>query len=207
MSDQRSKEWFEMRRGRATASEIHNIMGIKGMGATGESYAFKKACEIVYGIDEDEDQYVSFDVKRGIALEPLAFQKFKELMYLNFVDVTEAYFYPYGEDAGASPDANVGDSQIAEFKCPRPEKIFRLIAKGEEAIDAVYKDQMQFQMLCSNSLRCHFFNYGIYNSKEIWHHIVVERNEKRIELMKERLKEFIKLRDEFVEYLIKNQQF
>ena len=44
-SNQRSEEWFKQREGRATASEIHKLMGIKGLGETGKTYAFEKAIE------------------------------------------------------------------------------------------------------------------------------------------------------------------
>lgn len=204
--EQRSKEWFEVRRGRATASDINKILGAKAFGETGKTYAFEKAVEVVFGLDE-EDSFESADMKRGVQLEPLAFNKFKEIMYLNFVTVTEALFYPYTNDAGASPDGNVGNDEVLEIKCPRPNKFFGLVAKGIDAIDQCYIDQMQMQMLCSNSKRCHFFNYIIFNGKEMWHSIVVERDEKRIEFIKERLKEFVKTRNEYIELLIKNKQF
>lgn len=206
MSEQRSKEWFKERRGRATASDITNILGQKAFGLTGESYAFEKAIELVYGLDE-ENNFESFDMKRGVELERFAFRKFKELKYLEFKDVTEAYFYTYTNDAGASPDGNVDFDEILEIKCPRPNKFFKLVAKGIEAIDQVYKDQMQMQMLCSNSKRCYFFNYIIYNGKEMWHEIVVERDETRIDFIKERLKDFVKIRNEYVKYLTQKQQF
>ena len=71
---QRSKEWFEARRGKFTSSEIHKLMGIKGLGKTGETYCFEKACEVVFGIDEDAN-FESFDMQRGTELEPYAFEK------------------------------------------------------------------------------------------------------------------------------------
>ena len=204
--EQRSKEWFETRKGRFTASKISDLLGVKGLGLTGESYAFEKASEIVYGLDE-EDNFTSYDMQRGITLEPLAFRKFQEIKYLEFIEVKESYFFPYGEDAGASPDGLVGDDAILEIKSPRSTKFFNLVAKGISAIDKAYIDQIQMQMLCSNSVRCHFFNYIIFNGKEMWHEIIVDRDDERIELIKQRIKEAVKLRNEFVEYLIKNQQF
>lgn len=206
MNQQRSKEWYSERAGRFTASEIHKLLGVKGLGETGNTYCFEKAVELVFGLSEDDD-YQSADMRRGIELEPLAFSKFKELMYLEFKEVTEAYFYPYGDDAGASPDANVDKDAIAEFKCPRHNKFFALVAKGAEAIDPTYKDQMQTQMLCSNSKRCHFFNYIIFNGKEMWHEIIVNRDDARIEFIKERIKEGVIKRDEYVKQLIKNKQW
>lgn len=203
---QRSQEWFDVRKGRFTASEIHNLLGKQGMGKTGESYCFKLASEIVFGIDEEEN-FESWDMKRGRQLEPVAFEKFKELKYLDFVDVQEAYFFPYGDDAGASPDGITSDEGGLEIKCPRPMKLFQLINEGLSGIDPVHMSQMQMQMMCSNSKHVYYFNYIIFKGKPHWHEIKVNRNEETIGLIKERLISAIKLRNEYVEYLIKQKQF
>lgn len=207
MSEQRTPEWYEMRRGRFTASGIHKLLGVKGLGATGESYAFEKAVEIVFGLEDEDEKLISWDMKRGIELEPFAFAKFKELMSYDFVDVQECVFFPYGDDAGASPDGLVGSDAILEIKCPNRIKFFRIVADGLKAVDSNYISQMQMQMLCTNSERTHFLNYGIFEGNECWHTILVERNEEMQELIKSRIKEAVKLRDGFVEYLIKNKQF
>lgn len=205
MNSQRSEEWFKMRLGRFTASRISELLGIKGLGLTGENYAFEKACELVFGEDEN-DSFITYDMQRGIDLEPLAFRKFQELKGMNFIDVTNAYFFPYKDYAGASPDGLYFESCL-EIKCPKPTKFFKLVAKGYEEIDKNYIDQMQMQMMCSNSKQCSFFNYIIFNNVEMWHEIVVPRDEKRIELIKERLLEAVSLRDEYVQYLLNEKQF
>lgn len=206
MEKQRSEQWYNERLGKFTASEIHKLLGVKGLGLTGETYAFEKASELVFGIDEEES-FTSYDMQRGVTLEPLAFRKFKELKEMEFIEVKESYFFPYTENAGASPDGVVGDDAILEIKSPRSKKFFNLVAKGYDAIDKEYIAQMQMQMLCSNSKRCHFFNYIIFNGQEMWHEIIVERDEKMIELIKERITEAVKIRDDYKQYLIENKQF
>ncbi len=203
---QRSYEWFDFRLGKFTASEIHKLMGIQGLGKTGETYCFEKACELVFGKDEDEN-FSSYDMQRGVALEPMAFRKFSELKAMEFINVKECTFFPYNEHAGATPDGVVGNDAILEIKCPRSTKFFNLVAKGESEIDKEYFYQMQFQMLCSNSIQAHFFNYIIFKGVEMWHEITVNRCEKTIETIKQRIEIAIKLRDEFVEYLTNNKQF
>lgn len=205
MSQQRTPEWYEMRRGRFTASDIYKLLGVKGLGLTGETLAFEKAVEIVYGIEEEG--FVSYEMQRGIELEPMAFSKFQDIMSYDFIDVNECVFFPYGENAGASPDGLVGNDAILEIKCPNRNKFFRIIADGVKAIDQNYIYQMQMQMLCTNSVKAYFFNYGVFSGKEYWHTLVIQRDEKVQELIKSRIKEATKIRDEFVEYLIKNQQF
>jgi len=206
---QRSKEWFAMRKGRVTGSTVSRILGKEGLKATIgaiENYAEEKAIEIVYGLDE-EDTFESADMKRGTELEPLAFRKFSELMILKFVTVKECTFFPFGKDAGASPDGIVSDDECLEIKCPRPKKFFNLVRVGIPAIDSEYMAQMQFEMLCSNSKRCHFFNYIIYNGKEMWHHLIIERDEVFIDFIKTRVKEVVSLRDRFVKEMFAKQQF
>ena len=203
---QRSDEWFEARKGRFTASEIHKLLGVKGLGLTGESYIFEKAIEDVYGLDED-DNFTSFDMQRGVTLEPLAFRKFKENKELEFLEVNEATFFPYGEHAGASPDGLVDNDAILEIKCPRSTKFFNLVAKGIDAIDKEHYYQMQMQIMCTNSIKAYFFNYIIFNGQEMWHEIEIQRDEKVIDLIKSRIEEAIVLKKEFMQYLTNNKQF
>jgi len=201
---QRSKEWYDARLGRFTASRISELMGVKGLGLTGENYAFELACEEVFGIEEDAD-FISYDMQRGVNLEPMAFEKFKAIKELEFIDVQKCSFFVYGDNAGASPDGLVNNDAILEIKCPRSTKFFKLVEDNE--IDKNYIDQMQMQMMCTNSVRAHFFNYIIFNGVEMWHEIIVDRDENRIELIKQRINEASKLKEEFKQYLINNKQF
>ena len=68
---QGTDEWFENRKGKFTGSKIANLLGIKGLGKTGETYAFEQAVEKLYG--RLEDSFLSYDMQRGIDLETLAF--------------------------------------------------------------------------------------------------------------------------------------
>jgi putative phage-type endonuclease len=201
--EQRSSDWFRQRLGRFTASRITDLMGVKGLGQTGESYAFKLATEIVFG--RDEEQIETWDMKRGNELEPKAFDLFCGLHPEYNVQPSE--FFPFGDNAGASPDGLIGFDSVLEIKCPRPEKFFRLIAEGESAIDKGYIHQMQMQMMCTNSERAHFFNYIEYNAVPMWHEIIIQRDEQVIELIKQRIDEAAIIRDEFVQYFLTEKQF
>ena len=203
---QRSNDWFEARKGRFTGSQIHKLLGVKGLGETGKTYAFENACDIVFGFNEDEG-FTSFDMQRGIDLEPIAFNKFAELKQLDFISVEKCTFFPYGDNAGASPDGIVGDKAILEIKCPKPYKFFNLVANGVAEIDKNYFQQMQMEMLCTNSEKAYFFNYIIYNGIPMWHELIVERDEKVIDLIKERIIEATEIRDEYVLKLKSNIQF
>ena len=204
--EQRTEEWYNQRLGRFTASRIDELMGVKGLGLTGEDYAFQNACEVVFGRNE-EDSFTSFDMQRGVQLEPLAFAKFDEVNQFNFIKAESASFFPFGEHAGASPDGLIGSDAILEIKCPRANKFFKIVEKGVDAIDRLYVHQMQMQMLCTNSQRCHFFNYIIYNGTEMWHEIIIERDESIINKIKERIEIATKLKLQFIESLKDKLQF
>lgn len=202
MNQQRSKEWFDERLGRFTASEIHKLLGIQGLGETGKTYCFEKAVELAFG-KEEETGFVSEDIRRGIELEPLAFNKFKELKTLEFLDVKESFFFPYKDYAGASPDGLIDSNAVLEIKCPRHLKFLNLVVKGSSAIDKSYISQMQMQMLCSNSEKAYFFNYIVWKGKEYWNELIIERDEIHIDLIKSRMNEAKEVRDQFVNDITK----
>ena len=197
---QRSPEWFKAREGRFTSSRIVELLGIKGLGKTGVTYCQEKAVEKLFGRDKEES-FVSHDMQRGITLEPVAFEIFKELKGLDFIEVKEAEFFPYGDNSGSSPDGLVGKDEVLEIKCPRPDKFFNIVSKGIDVVDKKYIAQMQHQMMCTNSKRCHFMNYIVYNNEPMHHIIVIERDEEMIALMKDRIDEAVKVRDEYVKDL------
>jgi len=201
---QRSPEWRQQRYGKFTSSRINDLMGIKGLGKTGETYAFDMACDIVFGQNEDEG-FTSFDMQHGIETEPLAFEFFKWQKSLQFLEVTECGFFALNQNTGGSPDGLVSDNSVLEIKCPKPGKLFRLIADG--IIDQCYIDQMQHQMWVTGTKQAYFLNYAIFNGDIASHEIIVPRDQERIDLMKIRIDEAVIIRDAFVEKLMANRQW
>lgn len=201
---QRSPEWYAKRRGKFTSSRINDLMGIKGLGKTGETYAFEMAVDIAEGWDED-DTFMSYDMKVGVEMEPYAFQKFKQLKSTEFLEVNECGFFALNDNTGGSPDGLVSDNSVLEIKCPKPNKLFRLITDG--IIDQVYIDQMQHQIWVTAAKQAYFFNYCIRNGEEKWHEIIVPRDQSRIDLIKTRIDEAVVIRDQYVELLKSNRQY
>lgn len=207
---QRSKEWFEARRGRFTASEIHRILGKQGLKGTNgaiDLMGFEKAVESCFGIDETES-FLSADMQRGVNLEPVAFELFKEKKELEFLDVEECGFFKIGGNAGASPDGliktNGAVTSVLEIKCPKHLKFFKLVANGESEIDFKYIAQMNMQMLSTNTEKCSFFNYLLFNNEEYSHEIIVKKNNTLCDLIESRVKEVSKVRDEYIKKLTNN---
>lgn len=202
-NNQRSEEWFKQREGRFTASEIHKLMGIKSLGETGKTYAFEKAIEQLYGqIDEN---FESYDMQRGTEQEPLAFEKFKSIMALSFVNVENCGFFPLGDHAGASPDGLVGSDGVLEIKCPKSKAFFKMVSENE--FDKNYFYQMQFQMLCTNRIVATLFFYLIHDGSEYYHKIEIQRDEACISLMKERIKEAIEIKEDYIKKIQSNKQW
>lgn len=210
MIKQRTPEWFEQRLGRFTASNIHKLLSdgkTKGsFGADFYSICFEKAREKVFGRDESWD-ITSWDMRRGTELEPEAFAFFQAIMARKFIHVQEATFFPHGDNAGASPDGLVGSNATLQIKCPRPEKVDLLIRDGIKAIDKQYIEQMQMEMLSTNSELCYFFMYCLWNGKPHYHTIEVPRDQSIIDKINERLPYGVKQRDEYAEQLLTNKQF
>jgi len=188
MIEQRSDEWFEARRGRFTASNISQIL-TKGKakdsaGVSLHTLAFEKAVETLYGIENDG--FVSFDMKRGTELEPFAFQKLSDILAEDFIEVKESTFVPFGEHAGASPDGATTCGWNIEIKCPNRLNFFSFVAN--ENIKKEYFDQMQMQMLTTDTQGTYFFNYYRDEQGKEFHHLMrVPRDEERIQLIIERI--------------------
>ena len=200
---QRIDSWKQQRFGKFTASEIIKILGARGIGETGKSYAIDKAIEQLFG--EFEEGFISYDMQNGIDTEPLAFAKFKEIKSLEFLEVTNCGFFENCEHSGASPDGLVSDNAILEIKCPKSSTFFKLVATNE--VDAKYYAQMQMQMMSTNRNKAYFFNYLIHEGTEYHHEIIVERDEVMIEKIKERLQEVIEIKLEYINKIKTNQQW
>jgi hypothetical protein len=230
MSEQRSKEWFELKCGRFSASRASELLTnsqrkmtdkemeayklaepkgrkstIDGIGESLETYALEMAIQSIYGLS-DEDTFVSFDMQRGILLEKPAFDCFTLKKQPLFLTTAECEFIPYGEHAGASPDGYVSDNSGIEIKCPKRVNYFKHVVNGIDEIDKKYIDQMQFQMLCAGTDKTYFVNYLLENNKEFLHEIIIDRDEERISFIKERLEYAIERKLHFINQIKNNTQ-
>jgi len=110
--EQRSPEWFEIRRGRITSSEIHKIMGKEDFSETAKTYLLEKVSEHFNGYSEPASGQA---LDWGTELEPVAIQHYEEM---TGVKVDKAPFIPVGDFYGGSPDGLVSTEGIIEVKCP-----------------------------------------------------------------------------------------
>jgi exodeoxyribonuclease (lambda-induced) len=157
--EQRSEEWFQMRRGRITSSEIYKIMG-KGeeLSETAKTYLLEKVCELYGGVTEPA---TGAALTWGTELEPVAIEYYEKLTKAK---VEKASFIPVGDHYGGSPDGLIPKEGIIEVKCPfksanhfkhgminTPEK-FKKIAPN-------YYYQCISNMICAEARWCDFISY------------------------------------------------
>lgn len=202
--EQGSEEWHKIREGKFTSSKINKLMGIKGLGEIGKNYSFELACELFQGRNVN-DSFLSYDMQNGIDTEPFAFDQFQLNKDFEFLEARKCGFFELNKDTGSSPDGIISNGYNLEIKCPKPNKLFRLVYDG--VIDKEYIDQVQHQMLCTGAENSYFFNYCVFNGEPKFHEIIIPRDQKRIDLMIERIKEAAEVRDEFLERLKKNKQW
>lgn len=135
--EQGSKEWHELRRGKATASKFGLIMAPRGLGKTAQDYALEIAGHSLIEIFEEQPQ--SYAMKIGTELEPYAAAAY-ELETLS--EVKELGFISHAViNIGCSPDRLVGDDGGLEIKCPQQTKHLKNLASTE--CPKEYYDQIQ----------------------------------------------------------------
>lgn len=147
---QGSDEWFNVRRGKMTASHASTIVA-NGKGL--DTYCLEKAVEIFS--EEREEQFENSHTKRGKELEPVAkaYYESKENVTVETIGFAE-----YNDYVGVSPDGLVGEDGLVEIKCPSG-KIYMLALLGED-IDREYYNQMQMQMLVMEKKWCDFVQFN-----------------------------------------------
>jgi len=147
---QRSKEWFEVRALRLTASHAQAIAA-NGKGLV--TYVEKKMSE--YYSSAERENYTNKDMERGIELEPQAIMAYS---FTKNIEVDSVGFVIYSDFVGCSPDGIAGEDGLVEVKCPSDSVYFKLLQ--DEKIDSKYEKQMQMQMLICNK---RWTDYVVYN--------------------------------------------
>lgn len=156
--EQRSPEWYEIRKGLMTASKSSTI-------ATAGTGLYTYILEIMaeYYSTAPKEMYFNDDMKRGVELEPEA-----RLVYEleNKVTVEQVGFVVYNEYFGCSPDGLVESDGLVEFKAPNDKNYLELLLY--EKIKSEYIGQMQGQMLGTSRKWCDFVAYNPNFDQNIW---------------------------------------
>jgi hypothetical protein len=152
--DQNSAEWFDVRRGIATASRFASVLA-EGEGKMRATYLAQLAGELLTGLTAETFRNEAMD--RGKAMEPEARDyygrtRFADLKPIGFIRRTVRASSAFGTDfvIGASPDSQVGPRKGLEIKTMRPDLLIELSLKGAQGFPTAHRAQLQGTMLAAD---------------------------------------------------------
>lgn len=152
--EQGSKEWFDARYGRVTASRVADVIAKtkSGYSASRANYMTEIVIERFGVVNE---KFTNDAMQWGTEQEPFARANYE---IKNNVIVKECGFidHPTIEMAGASPDGIVG-AGLLEIKCPNSKTHFEYLLAG--VVPEKYKPQMAWQMACTGAQWVDFVSY------------------------------------------------
>ena len=174
--EQRTDEWYNIRKGKMTASNAETIIA-NGKGL--ETYIYNLMAE--YYSSAEKENYINADMQRGIDLEPEARLEFE---FYTDLDVQEVGFIEYNDFIGVSPDGLIGDDGLIEIKCPNDSIYFKLLLSNN--IKPEYIAQMQMQMYVTERQYCYFVSYNPNFEKSLYIK-KINRDEEMIDKLKKGL--------------------
>ena len=99
--------------------------------------------------------------------------------------------------------------QVAGKVCSQQDTFvfLKIVAKGISEVDKKWISQVQMQLLVTGAPYGYMFFYHIHNGREMWHEIIIQRDESHIELIKDRIKMVVNLRQDFIKYITEKAQY
>ena len=190
--EQGSVEWRLARAGFVTASRITDVCRKprKGQGesVSRKAYMAQVISERLTG-KPIEQQFESWDTRRGTNLEPMARAEYEILTgaAVRSVGFVEHPSIPF---AGASPDGLVGNEGMAQVKCPRTHVHLDYILAG--IVPAEYRPQMYFEMACTGRQWSDFVSYESNLPNHLQLFVVrLQRDEAEIQHIEEEVQRFL----------------
>ena len=141
---QGTPEWLAARAGKVTASMLSNVL-MDPKTAGYRDYQAQIVAEILTGKPQGSD-FTNAAMQFGTETEPLARSAYEAETGFS-VDEVGMVIHPTIERSGASPDGLVGNSGLAEIKCPKVATHLAYLVAG--VVPAGYKNQMSWQMACT----------------------------------------------------------
>ena len=174
--EQRTEDWYNIRKGKMSASNAETIIA-NGKGL--ETYIYNLMAE--YYSSAEKENYINADMQRGIDLEPEAKIEFQ---FYTGLDIKEVGCVELNEYILASPDGLIGDDGLIEIKCPNDSIYFKLLLSNN--IKPEYIAQMQMQMYVTERQYCYFVSYNPNFEKSLYIK-KINRDEEMIEKLKKGL--------------------
>lgn len=189
---QRSPEWYELRRGKVTASRLNDWLATSvAKGKEGQplkarlDYEKELMFERQFGVSYNF--YVSDAMQDGIEFEPFARKQY-ELLTGNTVLECGAW---YNDAFVASPDGTVGEDGLVEIKVVRDNTFTEVMMNG---VPEKHQRQIQGQLWASGRKWCDYICLNLNTKKFIV--IRVEANKEDHEYLAEAVTEQLVV-DEF----------
>jgi hypothetical protein len=159
MIEQRSPEWFQQRLGCVSGSCITEVLAKPTKGkpeAIGrKNLKARLACELMTGKSLD-GKYQSWDMKRGIELEPQARVEY-ELATNEEIESVGFVLHPKIPRFGASPDAFIGKDGLLELKCPNQATHLDYVLAG--IVPSDYRNQILAELACTGRQWADFVSF------------------------------------------------
>lgn len=162
--EQGSDEWFELRKGKMSASHAQAI-ATAGKGL--DTYIDRTMAE--YYSNGERESFSNKHTDRGNELEPQARSMYA---FENEVEVREIGFIQYSEFVGCSPDTLVGDVGGLEIKCLDDYGHYLHLKNGEKEIDSGHIWQIQMSLLITGRK---WWDYMLYNPNSKIKTIIIYR--------------------------------
>ena len=158
--EQRSKEWFEARKGRITGSAIGAILGLSPFSTPSD--VMRRMVRDAY--NQESEFKGNIATEHGVKNETNALSDFA-MQYDNYEECG-FFVHPDFEWLGASPDGLVGTDGMVEIKCPYGLRHAVSESEFKPISDQMhYYAQMQYQMFCTGRKWCKFFQWSPYADK------------------------------------------
>lgn len=159
---QRSQEWFEAKRGRISASDVHKCM--MAPETKGRRYYIEKIADDLEGIPDFDDHDLKPWFADGVYYESWARGWYQ---FTFDTDVTETGFVVHDDYdwIGCSPDGLIGTDGLIEIKYRSYMHTFK-----EHAVDGKVKSvnpQVQCQMFVTGRTWCDYVNYWRSDDHEL----------------------------------------
>lgn len=152
--EQRSKEWFDMRKLKFTASDASTILA---MGKGVETLVGEKLAEYYSSGNYDEylDNFSNKHIERGIKFENKARSIYQ---FETGSTVSEVGLVVLNDYVACSPDGLVDSNGLIEIK-NHSDKVFLKLLEDKK-IDKKYYDQIQMQLYVTGRDWCDYFGFN-----------------------------------------------
>ncbi len=122
--EQRSDEWYEIRKGLVTASQFKRIMSGRGGDIT---YMSELISERLTG--KPKEPYVNEAILHGIETEEQAIANYE---LISCTDVKSVSFVKMDDHIGCSPDGMIDKDGLIEVKCPNTPTHIKWMLQGNK---------------------------------------------------------------------------